>query len=71
MPDREKRPLRIVATPSVGHAVNAPPVLDASSHTLDYTCGKCGTVLMHADEGQVHGVLIHCTVCGAYNATDA
>jgi hypothetical protein len=70
MTDREKRSLKIVPAPSVGHPINAPPVLDASSHTIDYTCGKCGTVLLQADAGQVHGVLIHCTVCGAYNATD-
>jgi hypothetical protein len=33
----------------------------ASEHSVDYTCGRCSTVLLHADEGQVHGVLIHCT----------
>jgi hypothetical protein len=27
-------------------------------------------VLMHAETGQVHNLLIHCTVCGSYNSTD-
>jgi hypothetical protein len=27
-------------------------------------------VLMHAHEGQVHGVVIECVNCGAFNATD-
>jgi hypothetical protein len=71
MPEREKRSLKVVSAPSVGRAIKAPPVLDASSHTIDYTCGNCKTVLLQADKGQVHGVLIHCTICGAYNATDA
>jgi hypothetical protein len=35
-----------------------------------FTCGKCGTVLLHADAGQVHNLIIHCTDCGAYNSTD-
>jgi transcription elongation factor Elf1 len=60
----------VVSAPSIGHAVSAPPILDAATHTIDYTCGKCGTVLMHAEDNQVHGLLIHCGICGAYNATD-
>jgi hypothetical protein len=27
-------------------------------------------VLLHAEDGQVHGLLIHCTTCGAYNSTE-
>jgi hypothetical protein len=30
-----------------------------------------GTTLLHAEESQVHGLLIHCKNCGAYNTTDA
>ena len=64
-------PLKVVTAPAVGVVLKAPPVLVASEHSVDYTCGRCGTVLLHADEGQVHGVLIHCTNCGSYNSTDA
>jgi hypothetical protein len=67
----QRVPLKLVEAPSVGHAVTAPPVLSASSHTIDYTCGKCGVVLLHADQGQVHQVIIQCTKCGSYNSTDA
>jgi hypothetical protein len=46
------------------------PILDASSGTIDYISGRRGTVLKHAKEGQVHGVVIECLQCGAFNATD-
>jgi predicted RNA-binding Zn-ribbon protein involved in translation (DUF1610 family) len=62
-------PLKVVTAPKIG--VVAPPVLTASEHSVDYTCGRCGVALLHADEGQVHGILIGCTNCGSYNATDA
>jgi hypothetical protein len=26
-------------------------------HTSDYTCGKCGTVLMHAEDAQVRNLV--------------
>ena len=61
--------LKIVSAPTTGHAVSAPPVLCASDHSVDYTCGKCGAVLLHAEEGQVRNLLIHCTECGSYNTT--
>jgi predicted RNA-binding Zn-ribbon protein involved in translation (DUF1610 family) len=64
-------PLKIVTAPAVGVVLEAPPVLKASEQSVDYTCGRCGTVLLHADEGQVHGILIHCANCGSYNSTDA
>ena len=62
--------LKVVPNASTGHYVSAPPVLIASTHTIDFTCGSCGAVLMHADKGQVHGLVIHCTSCGVYNSTD-
>jgi predicted RNA-binding Zn-ribbon protein involved in translation (DUF1610 family) len=62
--------LKSVAPPTIQHFVNAPPILSASSHTADFTCDTCGTILMHAEEGQVHGLLIHCTRCGTFNSTD-
>ncbi len=64
-------PLKVVIAPAVGVVLAAPPVLMASEHSVDYTCGRCDTVLLHADEGQVHGILIHCANCGSYNSTDA
>ena len=66
----QKRPLKIVVAPRVGGSLAAPPALIASTHAMDYTCGYCGSVLMHADEGQVHGLMIRCTSCGSYNATE-
>jgi DNA-directed RNA polymerase subunit RPC12/RpoP len=70
MSEHKKKPLRIVTAPASGHVLNAPPILVASTRTTDYTCGHCGTVLMHAEDGQVHGLLIRCTECGSYNTTD-
>ncbi len=63
--------LNVVIAPSIGVVLEAPPVLMPSEHSVDYTCGRCATILLHADEGQVHGVLIHCRNCGSYNSTDA
>lgn len=70
MVEHEKRRLKVIPTPNFGHPVKAPPPLVASTHTIDYTCGQCGTVLLHAEPGQVHGLLIHCKECGSYNTTD-
>jgi predicted RNA-binding Zn-ribbon protein involved in translation (DUF1610 family) len=64
------RKLRVVEAKGIENTVNAPPVLSASSHPIEFQCGNCGTVLLHAADGQVHGVLIHCTNCGATNTTD-
>lgn len=67
---RPKLGLKVVDTPKVGAVVTAPPILTASTHTIDYCCGQCSTVLMHAERDQVHNLLIKCAVCGAYNSTD-
>jgi predicted RNA-binding Zn-ribbon protein involved in translation (DUF1610 family) len=63
--------LKLIPTPGTGHTVSAPPILKASDHTTDFACGRCGTVLMHAERGQVHNLMIHCVECGSYNTTDA
>ena len=70
---RRRLPLFVVPASETSKrpVVSAPPLLDASSHTIDYVCGHCGTVLMHAEEGQVHNLLIHCLACGSYNSTEA
>ena len=70
MSDRQKKSLRVVQPPSTGHVMSAPPTLIASIHTVDFSCGRCGAILLHAEEHQVHGMLIRCTECGSYNATD-
>jgi hypothetical protein len=62
--------LKVVIAPAVGVVLEAPPMLVASEHSVDYTCGRCATALLHADEGQVHGVIIHCTNCGSYNSME-
>ena len=62
--------LKLVSTPRAHHIVSAPPALIASTNTVDYICGGCGAVLMHAEQGQVHNLIIHCTGCGSYNATE-
>lgn len=62
--------LKTTSGPGLHALVCAPPILNASDHTIDFTCGKCGIVLLHAEEGQVHGLAILCASCGSYNATD-
>jgi hypothetical protein len=69
MPNR-KISLKVVTAPPIGHVLKAPPMLKASDHSVDYTCGRCGVILLHAEEGQCHGLLLHCTQCGSYNSTD-
>jgi hypothetical protein len=63
--------LKVVVAPKIAVLLEAPPVLKASEHSVDYTCGRSGTILLHAEENQVHGVLIRCNDCGSYNSTDA
>ena len=69
MPHKQKK-LKLVPHPAVGHVLEAPPALKASDHTVDYTCAGCGEVLLHAEEEQVHNLLIRCSKCGSYNSTD-
>jgi len=70
MSDRKKMALRVVTAPGVGHVLDAPPVVHASDHTVDYHCGRCDELLMIAELDQVHNLLIRCTSCGSYNSTD-
>jgi predicted RNA-binding Zn-ribbon protein involved in translation (DUF1610 family) len=60
-----KLPLTAVRNLAAGKTLAAPPVLNASSNTLAFTCAQCGTVLLEAEQGQIHGVVIECTNCGA------
>jgi DNA-directed RNA polymerase subunit RPC12/RpoP len=69
-PSHRRISLKTIAAPAIGAVVSAPPVLNASDHTIDYSCERCGTVLLHAEDGQVHNLTIRCTNCGSYNSTD-
>jgi len=62
--------LKAIPTPSCRPVVSAPPVLIASTHTIDYCCGTCGAVLLHAETEQVHNLVIRCTLCGKHSVTD-
>jgi hypothetical protein len=46
--------LKTVTGPWHNGLVSSPPILSASDDTIDFTCGRCGVVLMHAEDGQVH-----------------
>jgi hypothetical protein len=47
-----------------------PPLIVASEHsTDDYTCGKCGMLLLQANDRGALKLLIRCADCGAYNST--
>ena len=69
MPKRKQQALKVIVAPKTGTVLAAPPVLKFSDHTVDYTCGRCGIILMHADEGQVNDFIIRCGECGTYNKT--
>jgi hypothetical protein len=62
--------LKVVPAPPVGHVLDAPPVLVASDHSVDFTCGNCRTVLLHAEAHQIFNLLIQCKKCGSYNRTE-
>jgi predicted RNA-binding Zn-ribbon protein involved in translation (DUF1610 family) len=63
--------LKVVVAPAIGAVSDAPPVIKVSDDSVDYTCGRCGTILLHAEEGQIRGVLLHCLNCGSYNMTES
>ena len=69
MTTRLRQDLKIVDLPPGRNYVSAPPILIASSHTIAYCCGNCGAVLLHAEDGQVHNLIIRCTCCEAFNST--
>jgi hypothetical protein len=51
-------PHRKISLKVISAVVSAPPVLKASDHTIDYACGNCGTVLLHAEDGQIHNLVL-------------
>jgi hypothetical protein len=70
MTSRRRETLIVVELPLGGRVVDAPPLLLTSTHTVDYCCGSCGTVLMHANDEMAHSVRAHCSRCGSYNSGD-
>jgi DNA-directed RNA polymerase subunit RPC12/RpoP len=62
--------LKAILPPGRRPVVSAPPILIASTHTIDYCCAACGAVLLHAEVEQVHNLVIRCTLCGNYSTTD-
>jgi len=70
MSKNRKISLRTIAAPAAGPVVSAPPLIKTSDHSVDYTCGNCGTILLHAELDQIHNLTIRCTKCGSHNSTD-
>jgi hypothetical protein len=70
VPTRLPKALKVVPAPLVEAVPSAPPALEMPNPTVEFTCGNCGAVLMRGDEGEVYPLIVHCTSCGSYNATD-
>jgi predicted RNA-binding Zn-ribbon protein involved in translation (DUF1610 family) len=69
--EHSRKSLKLVTGPSIGHSNSAQPVLISATHAVDFTCGKCGTVLLHGTVLlNMHGLLIRCGECGSYHSTD-
>jgi len=64
------RKLKVVPAPAVGSVIHAPPVHEIGASAVHYTCGHCNTVLLRADEGQPHKLILFCTQCGTHNSTE-
>jgi DNA-directed RNA polymerase subunit RPC12/RpoP len=66
-----QKTLKVVPAPLALDAVDdAPPLREAISPTVEYTCGNCGAVLMQANEDKpIHALIVHCTSCDTYNST--
>lgn len=70
MPNRQVSLKVINPPPPTGHVLDAPPVLMASDNSLDYSCGNCGAIVLHASHDQVYGLVIRCRECGSYSVTE-
>jgi hypothetical protein len=64
--------LRVIPQPAGDRRVlNAPPVISVAANTNHYLCGKCGTLLVVAEPGQLSNLVVCCRECGAYNELDS
>ncbi len=70
MQERRTLTLRVIPPPGVGHVVPAPPPITVAENTNHYLCGQCGTLLVIADDDQVHGLIVRCRECGRYNEVE-
>lgn len=66
----QRIPLQVISEPASGPVLHSPPTWVASHNSVDYICGHCGSVLLHAEEDQVRNLQIHCRACGNYNTTE-
>jgi hypothetical protein len=67
---REKRPLRVDFRTKDWACSQRPGGPGGQHPTIDFCCGRCGAMLLHAEEEQVYGLLIRRSDCGSYNSTD-
>ena len=42
--------LKTIAAPASWSVVDAPPIIKTSDHSVDYTCGNCGTINPQPDD---------------------
>jgi hypothetical protein len=47
------------------------PLPSDANRSVDYVCGNCRTILLHAEDRLMHNILIVCTACGAINSTES
>ena len=62
--------LRVIPPPGIGYVVPAQPPITVAENTNHYLCGQCGTLLVIADDDQVHGLIVRCRECGRYNEVE-
>jgi hypothetical protein len=60
--------LRTIDSVPEGYRLIHPQIpVTVTSNSNDYVCGKCATLLVVADAGQLHHLAIECRECGALN----
>ena len=52
-----KTSLKVINAPASGLVLDAPPILKEIDRSVDYICGHCGTILLHAEENRVHSIV--------------
>jgi DNA-directed RNA polymerase subunit RPC12/RpoP len=62
--------LRVIPRPSIGYVTSAPPPITVTPNANQYLCGECGTLLVIADDDEIHGLIVRCRECGRYNQVE-